>query len=270
MSNPAMSKVQENLDKGSWWSGAVSDSQVADLERAYSAPSATAAQRGLLTMKGVVDRTIVLFLILLASAAVTWRIADANPGLGSLLMFAGMGVGLVMGLVIAWKQIVNPVAIAAYAVAEGLLVGGVSVFFEAAYPGIVSTAIVATLTVFAAMFLGWRTGLIRVTSRSRRIFMMCLGGYALFALVNFVFAMFGTNEGWGIFGQSSGMGILISLFATGLASYSLAVDFDTANEAVESQKFPQAFSWYLAFGFLMTLVWLYIEILRLLARLRDN
>ena len=118
------------------------------------------------------------------------------------------------------------------------------------------------------MFAGYRFGLIKVTSRSRKIFGMMLIGYLLFSVVNVVALMFGWTSGWG-FGGSGLLGIGISLLGVGLAAYSLAVDFDDIENAVRAGM-PEKVSWKLAFGLIVTLVWLYLEILRLLAVLRGN
>ena len=117
------------------------------------------------------------------------------------------------------------------------------------------------------MLAGYRFGIVRVTSRSRRIFNMVIVGYLLFSLVNVVALMFGWTSGWG-FGGSGGLGIAISLLGVGLAAYSLALDFDSIQSAVAAQL-PERYSWLLAHGLIVSLVWLYLEILRLLARARD-
>jgi Predicted membrane protein len=127
--------------------------------------------------------------------------------------------------------------------------------------------VIATLCTFAGMLLGYKTGLIKVTDKSRRIFGMAIMGYLLFGLVNLVAAFMGVGGGWG-FGGTGFMGIAISVLGVGLASYSLAIDFDSVSRAVNAQL-PERYSWLLAHGFIVTLVWLYLEFLRLLARLRQ-
>jgi uncharacterized YccA/Bax inhibitor family protein len=184
------------------------------------------------------------------------------------LVLGGMFGGLAVGLVIAFKKTISVPLIVLYAVLEGVLVGAISQFFEAAYPGIVSTAVLATVCTFAGMFLGWKFGIIKVTDRSRRMFGMALIGYLLFSLVNTVLAFMNVGAGWGIGGRSSLLGIGISVLGVGLASYSLAVDFDSVDRAVAA-RMPERYSWLLAHGFIVTLVWLYLEFLRLLARLRQ-
>ena len=125
----------------------------------------------------------------------------------------------------------------------------------------------ATVCTFAGMFVGYRTGLVKVTSRTRRIFAFAAMGYFLFSLVNVFTQAVGWTQGWGI-GDSSGLGVIISVIGVGLASYSLAVDFDSIDQGVRA-GLPQKYSWLFAHGLIVSLVWLYIEVLRLLARFRD-
>lgn len=244
--------------------GPVSDAQLQDM---YNRPSAGPVQTGRVTMDDVVIKTLVLFSIVLAAGAFGWVVSDRNPALGSMFWMGGMIGTLILGLIIAFKKAISVPLILAYAVLEGLFVGAVSNFFNDAYPGLVSTAVVATLATFAGMFLAYKSGLIKVTSKFRRIITLAIFGYAIFAVVNFIFAMV-SDTPFG-FGGTSGLGVAISLFAVGLASLSLALDFDSIDQAVRSGA-PAQYSWLLAHGLIVTLVWLYIEFLRLLARLRSE
>jgi uncharacterized YccA/Bax inhibitor family protein len=169
-------------------------------------------------------------------------------------------------LVIAFKKTISVPLIVLYAVLEGLLVGAISMVFDAAYPGIVTTAVIATTSTFAGMFLAWKFGIIKVTDKSRRIFGMAIMGYLLFSLVNVAAAFMGVGNSWGFGGKSGILGI--SVLGVGLASYSLAINFDSVDRAVAAQL-PEKYSWLMAHGLIVTLVWLYLEILRLLARLRE-
>lgn len=248
--------------------GTMSPGQLDDL---YAAPSAGPTQMGRVTYDDVLMKFGLLFGIMLVAAGGTWAatLVTGTYAVAGLAMMSGAIVSLVLGLVIAFKKTISPVLMMVFAVFEGLMVGGVSTVFASMYDGLVTTAIVATLSVFAAMFLGWKANIIRVTSKSRRIFSMAIFGYLIFALVNFGFAMFGANNGWGIFGQGSGMSILVSVFAVGLASYSLAMDFDSIQRAVQGGA-PQKYSWLLGYGLMVTVVWLYMEILRLLANFQNR
>lgn len=236
------------------------------LEDLYNQPSAGPVQTGRVTMDDVVMKTLGLFALVVGFGAAGWLIAQSNPALGGMLWMGGMIATLILGFVIAFKKTLSVPLIVAYAVVEGLFVGAVSSFFNTMYPGVVGTAVVATLSTFAGMFAAYKFGLIKVTDKFRRILTMAVFGYVIFAIVNFIYAMV-TNTAFG-FGGSGPLGIGISLFAVGLASLSLAVDFDSIDRAIATGA-PQKYSWLLAHGLIVTVVWLYIEFLRLFARLRD-
>ena len=237
------------------------------LEQMYNQPSASPVDTGRVTMDDVIMKTLSLFAIVLVTAAAGWMVAASNPALGFMLWMGGMIGTLVLGLVIAFKKTLSVPLIIGYAALEGLFVGAVSQFFEMRYGGIVSQAVLATLSTFAGMFAAYKFGLIKVTAKFRRIVTMMIFGYVIFAIVNFIFAMV-TNTPFG-FGGTGTVGILISLFAVGLASVSLALDFDSIDQAIATGA-PQKYSWLLAHGLIVTLVWLYIEFLRLIARFREN
>jgi uncharacterized YccA/Bax inhibitor family protein len=231
-----------------------------ELSSMYAAPSATPLQTGRMTYDDVVMRTGISFAVLLAGAAVGWFVA---PGLA----LPAMLVGLVLGLVNAFKREPSPPLILAYAAAQGVFLGGISLFFESAWSGIVMTAIVATLSVFAVSFIAYKSGRIRVTPKFQRGMLIALGGYAVFALASFVASMFGVGGGWGFRGGM--LGVIVGLFAVGLAALSLVLDFDFIDKGVRN-GIPERYAWTAAFGLMVTLVWLYIELLRLLAILRGE
>jgi len=243
------------------------------LQDLYNQPAAGPVQTKRLTIDDVVMKTIGLFTIVLIFGAVGWQLSPSY-GIGI------WGVGLVgilgLGIAIAFKKTVSVPLILAYAVFEGLFVGAISesysTYFDKdpnipAFQGIVGQAVIATLCVFGGMLLAYKTGLIKVTAKFRRIVTMAVIGYALFALVNLGYALF-TGESFGI-GGSGPLGIGISIFAIGLASFMLALDFDSIDRAIATGA-PEKYSWLLAHGLIVTLVWLYLEILRLLGRLRSN
>lgn len=243
------------------------------LEEMYQRPSATPVQAGRVTLDDVVMKTLGLFTVLLVFAAVGWALL---PQLGFLLVMGGIALTLVLGLVIAFKKTISVPLIVTYAVVEGLLVGSVSHAYSLMFDdpgltdpfrGIVAQAVLATLSVFAGMLLAYKTGLIKVTAKFRRMLTMAVLGYMIFAVVNFGYALV-TSTPFGI-GGSGALGVGISLFAIGLASLSLALDFDSIEQAIGAGA-PQKYSWLLAHGLIVTLVWLYLEILRLLGRLRSE
>lgn len=234
------------------------------LEQMYRQQPATPVQMGRVTMDDVVMKTLGLFALVLVFGAVGWVLA---PAVGPVLLLAGIVGILGLGLVIAFKKTISVPLIVGYAVVEGLFVGSVSAIYASAYEGIVTQAVLATVSVFAGMFLAYRMGLIKVTAKFRRMMTMAIFGYLIFAVVNLGYAVV-TDTPFGI-GGTGMLGIGISVFAVGLASFSLALDFDSIEYAIEHGA-PQKYSWLLAHGLIVTLVWLYLEILRLLARLRSE
>lgn len=244
------------------------DMSARDLDDMYQQPSAGPVQMGRVTVDDVVMKSLGLFGLMLVVAA---AVALVVPALSPVLILPAIVVTLVLGLVIAFKKTISVPLIVGYAFFQGLLVGSVTAVYGNAFgPGVVTTAVVASLSVFVAMFAGWKFGIVKVTSKSRRIFTLAIFGYMIFALANLVAAWaFGANSGWGFFGFGSGMSILVSVVAVGLASYSLAMDFDSIDRAVAAQL-PEKYSWLLAHGLLVTVVWLYLEILRLVAQLQGR
>ena len=238
------------------------------LNQMYQQPSAGPVQMGRLTLDDVLMKTLMLFAILVATTVFSWFTMGTNPGLGSTLWMVGMLGGLGVGLAIAFMKKVSPPLIIAYAALEGLFVGAISRVFEARWPGVVGTAVLATLCVFAAMFVGWKAGYIKVTAKARRIVGMAMIGYLIFGLVSLAVAMLGRGNGWGLFPFGSPLGIGISLFVVGLAAYTLAMDFDSIDQAVRSGA-PEKYSWLLAHGLIVSVVWLYLEVLRLIAQFRE-
>lgn len=246
--------------------GRSTDLTAEQLEQLYGRPSASPVQARRVTLDDVIVKTLGLFAVLLVAAAATWYTVDANPSLAPTLWWAGMLGGLGVGLLIGFKRSISVPLIIGYAALEGVFVGAISTVLETKYPGIVGTAVLATVCTFGAVFAGYRFGLVKVTGRSRRLFTYALMGYFLFSIINVITQVTGLTSGWGI-GNSSGLGVLISLLGVGLASYSLAVDFDTVERGVQAQL-PEKYSWLFAHGLIVSLVWLYVEMLRLIARFR--
>ncbi|KGN37395.1 Bax inhibitor-1/YccA family protein [Knoellia subterranea] len=240
------------------------------LENMYNQPSAGPVDTGRVTMDDVIMKTLGLFALVLGFGAVGWVVASQNQQVGMMLWMGGMIGTLILGLVIAFKKALSVPLIVGYAVLEGLFVGAVSQFFNSVqgWEGVVASAAVATVATFVGMFLAYKTGLIKVTNKFRRIVTMAIFGYAIFAVINFLYASFVPNSPAFGFGGTSGIGIAISLFAVGLAAMSLALDFDMIDRAIATGA-PQKYSWLLAHGLIVTVVWLYIEFLRLFARMRD-
>jgi uncharacterized YccA/Bax inhibitor family protein len=154
-----------------------------------------------------------------------------------------------------------------YAIAQGVVVGAISRAYSIQYSGIVLQAVGATLGVFVAMLVMYRTGIIRVNDKFRRVVMSAMVGLLIFYGVSFLFNLLGANITF--FNDASLIGIGFSIFVAGLAAASLALDFDFI-ERGEKEGLPKQMEWFAALGVVITLVWLYLEILRLLSKLRDN
>ena len=211
-----------------------------------------------MTLQGTVNKTGFALLVVVAGAAITWN--TGTP----LLMIVGVLGGLVVGLVTAFKKEWAPYTTLPYAFLEGLFLGGVSRMYEQQYSGIVPLAVGLTLGTLAALLLAYTSRLIRVTENFRLGVLAATGGIALFYVVSMVLGFFGIRIPY--IHQSGPIGILFSLVVVGIAAMNLVLDFDfiERGSAVGAPKFME---WYGAFGLLVTLVWLYLELLRLLSKI---
>jgi uncharacterized YccA/Bax inhibitor family protein len=273
-SNPAFSRFggagngQQNLGWGSQPQqyGAPGQYGAPTQHDPYSAPSPYAATTTrYLTMDDVVTKTGVTFLVTVLAAAATWAIVPDSMAVA--LLIPALIVGLVLGLVISFKQIANPAATLAYAAVEGVLVGAISEFYAANFGGnIVTQAVIGTFGVFFGMLVVYKTGAIRVTPKLTRWVVGALFGVLALVLVN-VIASFFTPGGLGL-RDGGPLAIVFSLVVIGVAAFTLLLDFDMADEAIRRGA-PAKFAWYIAFGLLVTVVWLYLEILRLLSYFRE-
>lgn len=237
------------------------------LQDLYNKPAAGPSQTGRMTYDDVIMKTVMTLALVLVGAAIGWIIP--------ILMIPGMIVGLVLGLVNSFKKEPSPALILCYAVFEGMFLGGLSGLLEGMYPGIAIQAILGTLSVFAVTLVLFRNGKVRATPKMMRFFIIAMAGYALFSLINFFLMIFNvTSTPWGVNGMdipgtNIPFGVVIGLLAIGLAAFSLIVDFTSIEKGIQNGV-PTKYSWTAAFGLTVTLVWLYVEILRLLAILRGN
>lgn len=207
-----------------------------------------------MTLEGTAAKTLGLFLVVLATAGITWFFELWA------LAFPAMFVGLGLGLWASFSKKVRPGLYLAYAAAQGVFIGGFSGIFESMYPGIVQSAVLGTLTTAGIMFAAYRFGWIKVDARFTRIMTFALLGYFGFAMINLGFSLF--SGGGGIY--TTQFGWLAALVGVGLAAFTLNLDFESIRSGVE-QRLPQDFEWRAAFGLTASLIWLYVEILRLLA-----
>ncbi len=211
-----------------------------------------------------------LLALLVVVGAASWYLTPQMP----FLYLLGAVAGLVLGLVNAFKRNPSPALIIAYTVAQGLFLGGISLAFGTMTVGnggnltdIVFQAVLATVATFAAALFLFRSGKVRVTPKFTRWLLIAMVGYLAFSLVNVVLVLFGVLDGWGMRGGT--IGIVVGLIAVGLAAASLIVDFDSIKRGVEAGV-PAKFAWSAAFGLMVTLIWLYLEFLRLFAILQSS
>ncbi|GAA3701655.1 Bax inhibitor-1/YccA family protein [Zhihengliuella alba] len=264
--NPVFNSRNYREQTGRAGNGAAVDAHQAQgmsvdqLQDLYNRPAAGPAETGRMTYGDVINKTIFCFIGVLAGAVVGWQL----PG----LMLIGVIAGLVLGLVNAFKKEPSPVLIMLYALAEGLFLGGLSGVIDGMYPGAAIQAVAATFSVFAVTLVLYRSGKYRATPKMTRMFMIAMGAYLVFSLVNFGLMMFGAVDG--MFGLRSGwLGLAIGALAVLLATYALVLDFTSIEQGVR-QGAPAKYSWSAAFGLTVTMVWLYVEILRIIAILRGD
>jgi len=216
----------------------------------------------------VIAKTGILFGVLVIFAVVGWVTAVTLPW----LWIASAVIALVLGLVNAFKRQVSPLLILGYAVFEGVFLGAISRFYQSAFAGpdqnLVLQAVLGTLVAFGVMLALYQSKVIRVTGKFQKIFFVALISYALIGLASLVAALFGVGGGWGFYGAGP-LGIILCLLGVGLASFSLVMDFESIKQGI-AYGLPERESWRLSFGLMVTLVWLYLEILRLLAIISAN
>jgi len=215
---------------------------------------------GRLTIHDVIMKTASVFALLVVGAVFGWM----TPG----LVFPAMIIGLVLGLVNSFKKQVSPALVMAYGLAQGVFLGGLSNFFEAAYPGVARQAVLGTIVAFGVMLALYESRIIKVDARFTKIFMTAMVSYFVIALISFVTSFFGVGGGWGFYGVG-GLGLLLCAAGALLATFSLVMDFEIIKQGI-AQGMPEKESWRMAFGLVLSLVWLYTELLRLLAILRGD
>ena len=235
------------------------------LNEQFGRPSAGPAETGRMTYQDTIVKIIVSFGVLLIGAAIGWVVP--------VLAIPAAIAGLVLALVNTFKKQPSRALILTYAAVEGVFVGGISNIFNAQWDGIVPQAVFGTLGVVAVTLALFASGKVRASKRATKVFLVAIVGYAAFSLVNVVLMLTGVTSG--MFGLRSieiipgvPLGAILGIFVVLLASYSLVLDFDSIKTGVERGA-PSIFGWQAAFGIMVTVVWLYVEILRLIAIFRD-
>jgi uncharacterized YccA/Bax inhibitor family protein len=224
---------------------------------------------GRMTLNGTVNKTGILLVCAIATAAWTWRlfsqsrdIADVSP-----LMLVGLFGGLICAMVTIFKKEWSPVTAPLYALLEGLVLGGVSALLDLKYPGIAIQAVSLTFGTLFVLLIAYRSGLIHVTQKFRLGVVAATGGIFVFYMLQMLLGFFGFH--FTSINGSGPIGIGFSLIVVGVAALNLVLDFDFIEQGVQYGA-PKYMEWYGAFGIMVTLVWLYLEILILLSKMRSR
>ena len=217
------------------------------------------------TAEGAISKTALLLVLVAGTAVAT--MTQVTPQSASLAIWPASLIGLGFGIATAFKPTWARITAPLYALAEGVVIGGLTLIFNERFPGIGAQAALGTFAVLAVMLVLYRTGLIKVTERFRFGVIAATGAVCLMFLVSFLFSLFGSGLSIFSFANSSPLAIGFSLLIIAVAALNLVLDFDFIENA-DKAGLPKYAEWYAAFGLMVTLIWLYIEMLRLLARLR--
>ncbi len=220
---------------------------------------------GVMTIQGTVSRTAMLLALLFASTMLTWNPSAPQSGTGW-IMIGGIA-GFITALITVFNKKAAPVTAPIYAVCEGILLGGISSLFEARFPGIVMQAVLLTFGTLGALLLAYTSRLIRATENFKLGIVAATGGIAFFYLISMIRGLFG--HPMSVISSSGPAGIIFSVVIVVVAALNLVLDFDFIEQGAE-QGAPKYMEWYAAFGLIVTLVWLYMEILRLLSKLQSR
>ena len=230
---------------------------------------ARATDANVMTIQGTVNKTVLLLLLVLFTSSWTWNLyfSSGDPGVVMPWVFGGLIGGFIVALITVFKKQWAILTAPIYSLLEGLALGGISAIFEARFPGIVIQAVGLTFGTLFCLLMAYKSGMIKVTENFKLGVVAATGGIALFYVVSLLLSMFGISVP---FIHGSGIiGIGFSLFVVGVAALNLVLDFDFIENGA-ARGVPQYMEWYAAFGLIVTLVWLYIEILRLLSKLRSR
>jgi uncharacterized YccA/Bax inhibitor family protein len=259
--NPVFARSQE-FQRGGYATFDTRTPSSGELEEMYGAPPATPVQMGRMTIDDVVMRTATIFAVLLVAAGVTYALKPPF-----IVVIGAALVGFVLSLVITFRKVISPPLILVYGALEGVFVGGISYYYEERFDGIVAQAVLGTLGAFASMLALYKVGAIRATPRFQRTLIIAGVGYLAFAMMHFLGVAFGF---WDSIYRGGGiLAIALSAFGVVLASLFLVLDFDQIEQGIRNGA-PEKFAWLAGFGLVVTLVWLYLEILRLISILRGD
>ncbi len=222
-----------------------------------------------LTITDVIMKTLLVFAVVVVFAVVGWNLTYAFP----IIMFPALIIATILGFVIAFRQKVSPALVLVFSVFEGLMLGAISNWYNqyaesSNYQGIVVQAVVATMTTFGVMLVLYLTGVIKVNKKFVSVLIAAAVTYMVIGLASFVAALFGVGGGWGFYGID-GLGLIICVAGVLIAAFFLMLDFEAIKQGIANGA-PERESWRMAFGLLVTLVWIYLEFLRLIAIFTRN
>lgn len=220
----------------------------------------------MMTVSGTINKALILAVLVIASSMMAWMAVGANQALAIPLTIAGFIGALILSFIIAFKNDLAPILAPVHAVVVGGLVGSVSQLLNELYPGIAAQAIMITLAIMITMLGLYRTGIIKASPMFVKVVTICTVGIGVTYLISFGMSMFGGRMPF--IHDATPLGIGISLFTIVVASLNFVIDFDMIERGAERGQ-PKYMEWYGAFGLMVTLVWLYIEVLRLLRKLRQ-
>jgi uncharacterized YccA/Bax inhibitor family protein len=216
-----------------------------------------------MTVSGTINKSIILWILLSSSAFYSWT----HPGIIMPLTIPIFLGAFVLAIISSFKMNLSPFLSPIYAICEGLVLGVISIYFEKSYPGIVINATLLTMCVLFCMLAAYKTGMLKATPRFKKVVILSTLAIALVYLIDLLMGVFGT-KGFSFLGGSSGLGIVISLVVVAVAALNLIIDFDLIERA-STYGAPKYMEWYSSFALMVTLVWLYLEILRLLYKTRN-
>lgn len=229
-------------------------------ERTFSGVMNRPIDGAVMTINGTINKTLLGLIIASLAAAYVW----SNPGLSSLALPASI-LGLVLALVITFKQTWAPFLTPAYAAVQGVFLGAFSLYAETLYPGIPAQAVGLTLAVTFFLLMAYKTGVIKASENFKAGIIAATGGIFIFYLIAFVAQLLGFSMSF--MNDSSPLSIGISVVVVAIAALNLVLDFDFIEQAAATRSAPKYLEWSAAFGLLVTLIWLYVEIVRLLIKL---
>ena len=267
LDNPAFTRSPAFNSQGAV--AVAQDVSAQQLDEIYNRASAP-VEGETMTVEDTIAKTVGAFVLLLVGAAVGWLTVEAVP-----FLWIGAGiVGFVLALVNIFRKEPSAALVLAYSAVQGVFVGGISAFYESMYPGLVVQAVIATLVVVGVTLALFASGKIRASKKATKVFLVAMVGYLVFSLVNVGIMIFGGAGGnpWGLRGSVElfgiPLGVILGVFVVILAAYSLVLDFDFIQKGVQN-KAPRKYGWTGAFGIMVTVIWLYLELLRMLAISRN-